>query len=46
MRNRDFRRWRELKGRGGDFIIFSNFERIKLPQPIVLDSGEKQREWE
>lgn len=41
VRNRDFERWRTLKGRGGDFLIFSNLERIKLPKPIVLDFGEK-----
>jgi hypothetical protein len=42
VRNRDFQRWRELKGRGGDFVIFSNLERIKLPKSIWLDLGEKR----
>jgi hypothetical protein len=42
VRNRDFQRWRELKGRGGDFVIFSNLERIELPKPIMLDLGEKR----
>jgi hypothetical protein len=42
VRNRDFQRWRELKGRGGDFVIFSNLESIELPKPIMLDLGEKR----
>jgi hypothetical protein len=42
VRNRDFQRWRELKGRGGDFVIFSNLERIELAKPIMLDLGEKR----
>lgn len=40
VRNRDFDRWRTLKGRGGDFLIFSDLERVKLPVPIMLDMGE------
>lgn len=40
VRNRDFRQWRELKNRGGDFVIYSDFQRIKLPKPIVVDLGE------
>ncbi|ATE59479.1 DUF6402 family protein [Thauera sinica] len=44
VRNRDFRHWRKLKGRGGDFAIFSSFERIKLPTPIVLDLGERRQQ--
>lgn len=40
VRNRDFQGWRNLKGRGGDFVIFSDLERIELPKPIVLDLGE------
>ncbi|MDR1994560.1 DUF6402 family protein [Azonexus sp.] len=40
VRNRDFRRWRELKERGGDFRIFSSFEKIKLPTPIVFEFDE------
>jgi len=40
VRNRDFRQWRELKNRGGDFVIYSDFKRIKLAKPIVVDLGE------
>ena len=40
VRNRDFQHWRNLKGRGGDFVIFSDLERIALPKPIELDLGE------
>jgi hypothetical protein len=40
VRNRDFQRWRELKERGGDFRIFSSFEKIKLPTPIVFEFDE------
>lgn len=45
VRNRDFRRWRKLKKRGGDFLIFSAPERIKLHQPIILDLGEVCKKW-
>ena len=40
VRNRDFQRWRKLKGRGGDFVIYSDFDRIELSKPITLDLGE------
>lgn len=40
VRNQSFRAWREAKGRGGDFLVWSNLERIKLSQPIELDLGE------
>ncbi len=45
MRNRDFRSWRDLKKRGGDFVIFSNSEKVKLPTPIIIDLGEVCREY-
>lgn len=40
VRNRDFQNWRNLKGRGGDFVIYSDLERIRLTKPITLDLGE------
>lgn len=40
IRNRDYLRWRELHNRGGDFLIYSDFKRVKLRQPIVVDLGE------
>lgn len=45
VRNRDFNHWRKIKGRGGDFLIFSNLERVKLPKPIVLELDEVCREY-
>ncbi len=45
VRNRDFRNWRDLKKRGGDFVIFSNCEKVKLTTPIVIDLGEVCREY-
>jgi hypothetical protein len=45
VRNRDFQQWRNLKGRGGDLMVFSDFERIKLPEPIELDLGETSWEY-
>ena len=45
VRNRDFRNWRDLKKRGGDFVIFSNSEKVKLPTPIIIDLGEVCREY-
>jgi hypothetical protein len=45
VRNRHFRRWREIKGRGADFLIFSNMERIKLPKPIVVELDEVCKEY-
>lgn len=44
VRNRDFCRWREIKGRGGDFLIFSNLQKIRLPNPIVIDLSEVCKE--
>ena len=40
VRNRDYRQWRQLKKRGGDFLIFSDAKLIKLDQPIVMDMPE------
>lgn len=40
LRNRDFLKWREKKGRGGDFLVSSNRDLIKLRNPISLDMGE------
>lgn len=40
VRNRNFENWRKVKKRGGDFKIFSNLEKVKLPRPIVIDLGE------
>jgi hypothetical protein len=40
VRNRDFRQWRDLKKRGGDFVIYSDLKRVKLAKPIVVDLGE------
>lgn len=40
IRNRHFQSWRSLKGRGGDFLIYSDARRIKLNHPIELDLGE------
>lgn len=45
VRNRDFRRWREIKGRGGDLLIFSNLQKVKLPKPIVIDLSEVCKEY-
>jgi len=43
IRNRDFRAWRELKGHGGDFLIFSDMKLVKLERPIALDLGITER---
>lgn len=40
IRNRDYREWRDKKGRGGDFLIFSDLQLIRLDPPIVVDMGE------
>lgn len=40
VRNRDFREWRTKKGRGGDFLIFSDRKLIKLETPIAVELGE------
>ena len=45
VRNRDFRNWRDLKKRGGDFVAYTNYEKIKLPTPIIVDLGEVCREY-
>ena len=31
--NRDFRVWRDRHGRGGDFLVFSDLQRVVLPKP-------------
>jgi hypothetical protein len=45
VRNRDFRRWREIKGRGGDLLIFSNLQKVRLSKPIVIDLNEVCKEY-
>lgn len=40
IRNRDFLNWRDKKGRGGDFLIYSDLKLIKLDPPLSLDMGE------
>ncbi len=40
IRNRDFVVWRQKKGRGGDFLVYSDLKLIKLSMPMVLDFGE------
>ncbi len=45
VRNRDFRNWRDLKNRGGDFVIYSNCEKVKLTNPISIDLGEVCRKY-
>ncbi len=37
VQNTDFRQWRALNGRGGDFLVLSNVHRIHLPFPIKLE---------
>jgi hypothetical protein len=37
LRNRDFTTWREKTQLGADFVIFSNFKRIQLQTPIMVD---------
>jgi hypothetical protein len=36
VRNRDYQQWRECHQRGGDFVIYTNPQRVKLTTPIVL----------
>ncbi|EDT42385.1 conserved hypothetical protein [Burkholderia ambifaria MEX-5] len=36
-RNRSFREWQQRHRRGGDFIIFSDYRCVTLPQPIEID---------
>jgi hypothetical protein len=45
VRNRDFRRWREIKGRGSDLLIFSNLQKVRLSKPIVIDLNEVCKEY-
>jgi hypothetical protein len=40
VRNRDYRQWRKVKQRGGDFLIMTEPKLIRLDQPIVLDMAE------
>jgi hypothetical protein len=40
VRNRNYRNWRQVKGRGGDFLIMTEPKLLKLNQPIVLDMAE------
>jgi hypothetical protein len=40
VRKRDYRHWRKVKGRGGDFLIMTEPKLLKLNQPIVLDIAE------
>jgi hypothetical protein len=40
IRNSDYRRWRKVHNRGGDFLIMTEPKLIKLDQPIVLDMAE------
>ncbi|GKS85308.1 DUF6402 family protein [Acidovorax sp. SUPP1855] len=37
VQNQDFRRWRGMHGRGGDFIVLSDVHRVRLPFPISLE---------
>lgn len=39
VRNRDYREWREKKGRGGDFLIYSDLELVRLSRPMEIDLG-------
>ncbi|MGF6374059.1 hypothetical protein OKW40_006875 [Paraburkholderia sp. RAU6.4a] len=36
IRNRDFRQWQRKHNRGGDFIVYSDFNTIRLQRPIVV----------
>ncbi len=40
VRNRDYRQWRKVKQRGGDFLIMTEPKLIRLDQPIVLEMAE------
>lgn len=40
VRNRDYRNWRKVHSRGGDFLIMTEPKLHKLNQPIVLDMAE------
>lgn len=37
VQNNDFRRWRALRGRGGDFLVLSDVYRMRLPFPIKME---------
>ncbi|GKS93902.1 DUF6402 family protein [Acidovorax sp. SUPP2825] len=37
VQNQDFRAWRGMHGRGGDFIVLSDVHRVRLPFPISLE---------
>ncbi|MBI3897430.1 MAG: hypothetical protein HY308_03930 [Gammaproteobacteria bacterium] len=36
VQNEDFRHYRNKYGKGGDFVIYSDVRRVRLPVPIVL----------
>jgi hypothetical protein len=40
IRNRDFVKGRNIKGRGGDFLVYSDLALIKLDKPMAFDLGE------
>lgn len=40
VRNRDFNNWRQIKKRGGDFAIYSDLRKIRLPQPMLVELPE------
>ncbi|MBF9264860.1 DUF6402 family protein [Paracidovorax cattleyae] len=37
VQNHDFRRWRALHSRGGDFIVLSDVHRVRLPFSVQLE---------
>ncbi|WP_353611355.1 DUF6402 family protein [Paracidovorax citrulli] len=37
VQNNDFRKWRALHGRGGDFLVLSDVHRTSLPFPVKLE---------
>lgn len=40
VRNSDYHKWREKFGRGGDFAIYTELKKVKLPKPIKLTLEE------
>lgn len=36
VQNDDFRAWRKLNGRGGDFMVLSDVHRVRLPTPVTV----------
>jgi hypothetical protein len=40
IRNSDYHKWREKFGRGGDFAIYTELKKVKLPKPIKLTLEE------